>query len=130
MTDKNTLNLAREWAEFVRETPSSYSEIAVAAADIISSLPDITVDGDKLREVIEKWKGREITSDAYLLYHRVEALLPAPLDAEHGEAPCLLDKDGDHWVKVDGQWHMVDPDFAYDELPELHGPYRPFSKSH
>lgn len=49
-------------------------------------------------------------------------------EKDHGKAPCLLDSDGDHWVKVDGQWHMVDPDFAYDELPERYGPYRALSQ--
>ena len=54
MTDENAFNLAREWAEHVREIRSKYSEMEGVSADLISSLPDEWIDANNLREAIQE----------------------------------------------------------------------------
>lgn len=82
MTDKHTLDLAREWAEWVREIPSDYSEIAVAAAEVISDLPDEWVSADTLRKYITDWrKGLNTAPRGNYegeMLDDLEALLPTP----------------------------------------------------
>lgn len=73
--DPNLSTAAREWAELSNH---HWPEKTRAAAELIQSLPDTIVDGDKLRKVIADWDNRAITSDAYTLYQQVLALLPAP----------------------------------------------------
>lgn len=75
MTTNPDLDQAREWAKPVR--PGHHPE-AVAAARVIVSLPDEWIDADKLRELVEAWGQRFITSDADLLLSDLRALLPTP----------------------------------------------------
>lgn len=56
--DKNTLKLAREWAEICgNSTGERISfESVEAAAEIIQELPDEIVDAAKVRELANKWR--------------------------------------------------------------------------
>lgn len=96
MTDSENLNLAREWAEYVREAPSDYSEIAVAAADLISSLPDQWVDTEKLREVVAD---HHIDMSEELM-EALGALLPTPTP------PTLADMAPEE--RAECQWMQAD----------------------
>lgn len=79
MTDRKTLDKAREYAQWmIDNTPRHHQSKALAAAEVIQSLPDEWVDAKELRKLLDKWEGCEITSDAHLLYRELEALLPAP----------------------------------------------------
>ena len=56
--DKNTLDLAREWAATVRDgvNVGPNKDRVRAAADLISSLPDEWVGADRLRKYISDWR--------------------------------------------------------------------------
>lgn len=109
MTDKHTLDLARQWAADVDADRHTLSQDTIdAAADLISSLPDTIVDGDKLREVLDKWEGRKITSDLYTLYCEVEALLPAP-PAPRTMAEIEWDDEEHHLMEATAAWSDANP---------------------
>lgn len=77
MTDCKNLDLAREWAEWVHDNPEVYggtSDRARAAADVVDSLPEVIVDGEKLREVVAD---HHIDMSEELM-EALGALLPAP----------------------------------------------------
>lgn len=53
MTDKNTLDLARQWAADIDADRETLSQDTIdAAADLINGLPDAWVDADDLRKYI------------------------------------------------------------------------------
>lgn len=109
MTDKHTLDLARQWAADVDADRQALSQDTIdAAADLISSLPDTIVDGDKLREVLDKWEGRKITSDLYTLYCEVEALLPAP-PAPRTMAEIEWDDEEHYLMEATAAWSDENP---------------------
>lgn len=83
--DPKKLALAREWAEWVKDSdPDVYVGVTVrAAADTISSLPDSWVDADKLREVINnELSGHEHGTVGHHVAEefacKLEPLLPDP----------------------------------------------------
>ena len=80
--DKNTLDLARVFAESVESRPSAYDEQVRSAAEVVSSLPDSWVDADTLRKYIADWREGLATAprgnyEAEML-DDLESLLPAP----------------------------------------------------
>ena len=81
MTDRKTLDKAREWAEWAdRKLGIAESHLyAHAAADLIQSLPNEWVDADKLREALD-WRDSKPSGDDYdgEFYDRLRALVPAP----------------------------------------------------
>ena len=85
MTDCKNLELARQWAADIdadRETLSQYT--IDAAADLIGSLPNTIVDGDKLRDWAKLKRGKGMWSDSEVhkarreLLDELESLLPTP----------------------------------------------------
>lgn len=102
MTDKKTLDLAREWAEH-----HAHTELVLdaAAAEVITALPDTIVDGDKLREVINAQldshpHGTVGHYVAQELACKLQDLLPAPA------LPTLADMSPEERLAC--QWRMVD----------------------
>lgn len=68
---------ARKWANEITESrQTNIRPDAFAAAKIIQSLPDTVVDGDKLRELVEKADEGHYSAGSFL--RRVKELLPAP----------------------------------------------------
>lgn len=75
MTDKRTLDLARQWAVNVSPHPDDPCH---AAADLISSLPDEWVSADKLQEFIDEWEQLSLAEGADEVLDDLRRLLPAP----------------------------------------------------
>lgn len=84
MTDRKTLNQAREWTKLA--VAHETSEVARAAAEVIQSLPDEWADADKVKELI---KALQDESDRR---NRLTPATPSDVDHNIGFVDAL------HWV--------------------------------
>lgn len=112
MIDRKKFQQAREWAEHAKTLDEiSVWPTALAAADVIQSLPDEIIDGDKVREIIEEMaeslaalsvadfaEGHDHATERWR--RALEALLPAPTprtlaDMDDGERQAC------QWMQAD-----------------------------
>ena len=76
----NDLDLAREVADTIAQSPKAYDSGMQATARVVASLPDAWIDADHLREALD-WRASKPSGDDYdgEFYDRLRALLPPAL---------------------------------------------------
>ena len=136
----NDLDLAREVADTITQSPKAYDSGMQATARVIASLPDEWIDADNLREALD-WRDSKPSGDDYdgEFYDRLRNLLPPALPdplfgarathPEYGEGTVIShhpDKDGEVRFTVrgddsdDGTWsRWVKPQTLTFHTPDM-----------
>jgi hypothetical protein len=108
MTDRKTLDQAREWAEHAKTLDEmSVWPTARAAAEVIQSLPDEIIDGAKLREILKDHHPSKGGIVNMRLWESLTSLLPKPADPR-----TLADMDPESTRRVPA---MSELDEAHEE---------------